>query len=190
LRRIIQLDTVLQHPLAANAPCPVLQYADDTLIILEASVPAAERLKKILDLFALATGLVINFTKSTMVPMHVSPGVVADMQAALGCRVEGFSQVYLFLPLSCDKLKLIHFSPLIAKIDKYLSGWCSLLLTAGGRIILLNAVLDALPAYAMGAMELPPTLLWAIDALRRAFLWNFEGKASGAKCLISWEQVC
>jgi hypothetical protein len=33
---------------------------------LEASVPAAERLKKILDLFALATGLVINFTKSTM----------------------------------------------------------------------------------------------------------------------------
>jgi hypothetical protein len=92
--------------------------------------------------------------------------------------------------LSCDKLKLIHFSPLIAKIDKYLSGWCSLLLKAGGRIILLNAVLDALPAYAMGAMGLPPALLRAIDALRRAFLWNFEGKASGAKCLISWEQVC
>jgi hypothetical protein len=39
-----------------------------------------------------------------------------------------------------------------------------------GRIILLNAVLDALPAYAMGAMEPPPALLRAIDALRRAFL--------------------
>jgi hypothetical protein len=70
--------------------------------------------------------------------------------------------------LSCDKLKLIHFSPLIAKIDKCLSGWCSPLLTDGGRIILLNAVLDALPTYAMGAMGLPPTLLRAIDALRRA----------------------
>jgi hypothetical protein len=79
LQRMIQLDTVLRHPLAANAPCPVLQYADDTLIILEASVPAAERLKKILDLFALATGLVINFTKSTMVPMHVSPEIITDM---------------------------------------------------------------------------------------------------------------
>jgi hypothetical protein len=53
-----------------------------------------------------------------------------------------------------------------------------------------HRLLYALPAYAMGAMELPPALLRAIDALRRAFLWNFEGKASGAKCLISWEQVC
>jgi hypothetical protein len=73
----------------------VLQYVDDTLIILEASVPAAECLKKIMDLFALATGLVINFKKSTMVMMHVSPEVVADMQAALGCHVEGFPRSIL-----------------------------------------------------------------------------------------------
>jgi hypothetical protein len=65
---------------------------------------------------------------------------------------------------------MIHFAPMIAKIDKYLAGWCALLLSSGGRIILLNAVLDALPAYAMGAVELPPRLLRAIDALRRAFL--------------------
>jgi hypothetical protein len=168
----------------------VLQYTDDTLIILEVSVPAAERLKKIHDLFALATGLVINFTKSTMVPMHVAPKIVSDMQAALGCRVEGFPQTYLGLLLSCDKLKQVHFSPLIVKNDKYLSRWCSLLLTTGGRIIFLNAVLDALPAYEMCAMGLPPALLRAIDALCHAFLWNFEGQVSGAKCLISWEQVC
>jgi hypothetical protein len=92
------------------------------------------------------------------------------MQAALGCRVEGFPQTYLGLPLTCDRLKLTHFAPLIDKIDRYLSGWRSLLLSPGGRIVLLNAVLDALPAYAMGAIELPPPLVQAIDALRRAFL--------------------
>jgi hypothetical protein len=85
---------------------------------------------------------------------------------------------------------MIHFQPLIAKVDKYLSGWCSLLLSAGGQIVLLNAVLDALPAYAMGTLELPPALLRAIDALRRAFLWNFDEKASGANCLVAWDKVC
>jgi hypothetical protein len=64
------------------------------------------------------------------------------------------------------------------------------LLSAGGRIILLNAVLDALPPYAMGDVGLPPALLRVIDAMRRAFLWNFEGKLSRDKCLVSWEQVC
>ena len=45
-----------------------------------------------------------------------------------------------------------------------------MLLSLGGRIVLLNAVLDALPAYAMGTLEIPPALLCGIDALRRAFL--------------------
>jgi hypothetical protein len=97
-----------------------------------------------LDQFALAAGLVINFTKSTMVPMHCDAVLVEDMQKALGCRVEGFPQTYLGLPLTCNKLKMAHFVPLIAKVDKYLFGWCSLLLSAGGWLVLLNAVLDAL----------------------------------------------
>jgi hypothetical protein len=155
LQRLFLQDDVVRHPLADDAPCPVLQYADDTLIIFRASVAAAARAKHILDQFALATGLVINFTKSTMVPMHCDADLIEDMQRALGCRVEGFPQTYLGLPLTCDKLKMIHFVPLIAKVDKYLSGWCSLVLSTGGRLVLLNAVLDALPAYAMGALALP-----------------------------------
>jgi mannosylglycoprotein endo-beta-mannosidase len=171
LQRMIQLEVSLQHPLVdGKAPCPVLQYADDTLVIFRADAAAASCLKRILDQFARATDLVINFSKSTMVPMHVGAEVVNEIQAVLGCRLEGFPQTYLGLPLTCDKLKLYHFAPLIASIDKYLSGWASLLLSSGGRITLLNAVLDALPAYAMGAIELPPALLRAIDALCRAFL--------------------
>jgi hypothetical protein len=68
---------------------------------------------------------------------------------------EGFPQVYLGLLLTAEKLKLEHFTPLIARVDKYLSGWAALLLSAGGRIVLLNAVLDALPTFAMGAVQLP-----------------------------------
>jgi hypothetical protein len=113
-----------------------------------------------------------------------------EIQAALGCRLEGFPQTYLGLPLSCHKLTLADFAPLIAKVDKYLSGWCAILLSSGGRVVLLNAVLDAIPTFSMAALELPPALLRAIEALRRAFLWNMTGTVSGAKCLMAWEAVC
>jgi hypothetical protein len=48
----------------------------------------------------------------------------------------------------------------------------------------VNAVLDSLPVYAMGAFELPEGVMDALDALRRAFLWAGEETVSGAQCLV------
>jgi hypothetical protein len=42
----------------------------------------------------------------------------------------------------------------------------------------------------MGAMELPAGLLEALDKLRRSFLWAPADRASGAKCLVTWDLVC
>jgi hypothetical protein len=54
---MIKQDDLLCHPLVDGMPCPVLQYVDDTLIILRAEPAAACRLKEILDMFSMATGL-------------------------------------------------------------------------------------------------------------------------------------
>lgn len=79
---------------------------------------------------------------------------------------------------------------MITKMDKYLAGWRARLLFPAGRLVLINAVLDALPTYAMAAMLLPPAVIKALDALRRSFLWNGAERATGAQCLITWERVC
>ncbi|KAK1602360.1 hypothetical protein QYE76_016401 [Lolium multiflorum] len=122
--------------------------------------------------------------------MHVPAPVLDAIKDVLQCKVEGFPKTYLGLPLSAEKLRLAAFAPLIAKVDKYLSGWRALLLSSRGRIVLLNAVLDALPSFAMGALELPPGVLAALDKLRRAFLWSGSDKVSGAQCLVAWDFVC
>ncbi|GJN24750.1 hypothetical protein PR202_gb12512 [Eleusine coracana subsp. coracana] len=57
------------------------------------------------------------------------------------------------------------------------------------RTVLVNSVLDSLPTYAMMALELPPGVTAAMDARRRGFLWSGEDKATGADCLIAWDQV-
>jgi hypothetical protein len=117
LQMVIKQDPALRHPLVDDLPPLVLQYADDTLVILRAEDGAAERLKRLLEDFAAATGLVINFSKSTLVPMNFDADQTRCAAATLGCVVEGFPQTYLGLPLSYDKLTLEAFAPLIAKAD-------------------------------------------------------------------------
>ncbi|XP_071678540.1 uncharacterized protein [Lolium perenne] len=42
----------------------------------------------------------------------------------------------------------------------------------------------------MGALELPPGVITALDRLRRSFLWAATDRVTGAKCLVAWEWVC
>ena len=68
----------LQHPIDPTLPCLVLQYADDTLILSKGDVASMVTLKRILDDFSAATGLTINFHKSTFVPMNVGDAFAVE----------------------------------------------------------------------------------------------------------------
>lgn len=70
LQQLIKADAGIKNLLTDGA-APVLQYADDTIILLRAKPESVRRLKQALDSFAASTGLVINFAKSTSTPMHV-----------------------------------------------------------------------------------------------------------------------
>ncbi|CAN6233698.1 unnamed protein product [Urochloa humidicola] len=190
LQQMVKQNGMIRHPVAEDMPCPVLQYADDTLIVLKADRHNLVQLRATLDLFAEFTGLKINYHKSTLVPMHVSPENVASLQQVLGCQLGGFPQTYLGLPLSSDKLRLSAFAPLIAKADRYLCGWQASLLNPMGRTVLVNTVLDSQLIHATSVMPLPQGVLDAFDKRRRAFLWSGEDTVSGAQCLVAWEMAC
>jgi hypothetical protein len=167
-----------------------LQYADDTLIICKASSQDVALIKRILDDFSSATGLEINYSKSTMVCIHVPPEDQVQLANVLGCRLENFPQTYLGLLLSTTKLNFDAFAPVISRVDRFLASWQASLLNYADRIILINAILSSLPTYAMAAMELPKGVFAAIDKRRRAFLWTGDDSCSGSKCLVSWDEVC
>lgn len=97
LQRLIRNCNGIQHPIQDDRPCEVLQYVDDTLIVLRGDLQATALLKQILDHFAAMTGLHINFAKSTLVPIHLDEQTTAACVHTLGCRREGFPQPYLGL---------------------------------------------------------------------------------------------
>jgi hypothetical protein len=187
---MIQAEHTILHLMTLGAPCPVLQYANDTLIVTKADAGLVARLKLVLDTFAEATGLKIYYGKSSVVPLHASPAELAHCIAIFQCKEESFPQSYLGLPLSPDKVKLAALMPTIGRADKHLVGWKASLLNTMGRAVLCDFILGNLLIYAMCAMELPKGALDLLDAKRRAFLWAGTDKASGAQCLIAWEKVC
>jgi hypothetical protein len=84
------LNGLLRHPVLEDQPCPVLQYADDTLIVIQGEVQQAEILKEILDDFANTPGLKINFAKSTFVPINLTLQEGEEIAEALNCEVASF----------------------------------------------------------------------------------------------------
>lgn len=79
--------------------------------------------------------------------MHVDDDLLPQLLQILQCQQAAFPQVYLGLPLSNTKLNLQAFAPLIAKVDRRLSGWQSTLLNKAGRAVLINSILDGMVTH-------------------------------------------
>ena len=179
-----------QHPICPTMPCPILQYADDTLIILKADETQLTALKSTLQAFSAATGLHINFEKSTFLPICIDSDSATSLAATFGCPVSSFPQPYLGLPLSTTKLCTTNFLPLIAASDKYLAGWRGHLLNEMGRSVLVSSVLASSSVYAMSSLLLFKGTADALVKIQRAFLWTGENSCRGGQCKVAWEDVC
>ena len=69
LNKAMRLNLIIS-PLQVNS-CPhfpIVQYADDTLVVMQADSRQLFCLKALLNTFATATGLKVNYGKSIMVP--------------------------------------------------------------------------------------------------------------------------
>jgi hypothetical protein len=174
----------LRHPVLEEQPCPVLQYADDTLIVLQGDIEQAKCLKQILDDFACTTGLKINLSKSTFGPINLT-----EQDDVLNCKVASFPQNYLGLPLSDSKLPREVFLPYISAVEKRISFSLDII-TSGGRLTLTKSVLSALPAYLMSCIKLPQWVINEIERLLRAFFWKGKSTIHGSDCLVAWDFVC
>jgi hypothetical protein len=72
--------------LACTSDFPILQYAYDTLIIMEGCPRQLFFLKSLLQSFATSTGLKVNYSKSMMVPIVDGPYNKDSTVKTLGSR--------------------------------------------------------------------------------------------------------
>jgi len=61
---------------------------------------------------------------------------------------------YLGLPISSSKINKSLWSPLIDRMQRRLSGWKGKLISFGGRITMINALVAAIPMYFLSSYSL------------------------------------
>ena len=78
---------LISAPLSAtkDKDFPIIQYADDTLMIMKADSRQLVCLKALLHTFAECTGLKVNYHKSMMIPINVSGEKLEHLAKTLGC---------------------------------------------------------------------------------------------------------
>jgi hypothetical protein len=127
-----------------------IQYANDTVIMVDGSDKSIINLKLILYCFEWLTGLKINFHKSEVFVFRVPQAEKERMANMLNCVLGELPLKYLGITISNNHLGMGAFSPICQKMLKRLDPWRGKHLTSGGRQILTNTCLSSIPLYCMG----------------------------------------
>lgn len=155
-------------------------------------MPADEQhvmhLKTLLHQLSHSTGLFVKFSKSTMVPINIDQHQGTHLANCFGCKTESLPFTYLGLPLGTTKPSVRDLLPVIARIDKRLSGVASLM-TYAGRLTYINYVLS-MPISAMCTFKVHRTILNHVNKSSRTFLWYGKDINKRGNCLAKWNMVC
>lgn len=132
---------------------------DDSLLLMKAEASNALEIERILKTYAACSGQVINTDKSAIMFSKNTPD--KDKQEVMGIlqlRRETRSEKYLGLPVFIGKSKSRVFEYLKEKVWKRIQGWKERMLSNAGKEILIKAVAQAIPIYAMACFDITKTL--------------------------------
>jgi len=166
-----------------------LQYADDTLCIGKATVGNLWTMKALLQGFEMASGLKINFSKSSLIRVNVPPEFMTMACDFLKCSEGAIPFKYLGLPVGASSRKMFAWDPLLNLLSRKLNMWGHRYISFGGRIVLLNSVLNSIPIFYLSFLKMPTKVWRRIVRVQREFLWG--GVEGGRKISwVKWKSVC
>ncbi|XP_071738779.1 uncharacterized protein [Rutidosis leptorrhynchoides] len=112
-----------------------LQYADDTIFFGEWSKRNAKHISKLLKCFEKISRLKVNFQKSKLYGVGVSPQEIEDMANYISCSSGTFPFTYLGLPIGVPSSHPSSWQPIVEKFDKRLSDWVDKSISFGDRTV-------------------------------------------------------
>lgn len=127
-----------------------LCFAYDTVLYCEASIEEATELLRILDMYAHASGQIINLDKSSMTFTSGTPPLVrTSINNLMGIPVVEKFEKHLGLPAMVGRSKREVFAFLKDRIWDRVRRWNDREFSMVGREVLIKSVLQAIPTYIM-----------------------------------------
>ena len=109
------------------------------------------------------------FSKST------KDDVKEEIKNVLGVNEIRSYERYLSLPSLVGRGKKASFNYIKERVWRKLQGWEGKLLSQAGIEVLIKAIAQTIPTYAMGCFKLPLSLCHEIEAMVKKFFWGQRG---------------
>lgn len=166
-----------------------LFFADDLVLFSSATISAAHTIDEVLGKFCNASGQKVSLAKSRVLfSPNVSSPICQDIVKILNIRETTNLGKYLGIPILASAVRARDFDYLIDKVSSKLSSWKSRLLSLPGRTLLIQIVIEAIPAYVMQCTALPLKVCDTLDGLNCNFLWGSTAEKRKLH-LVSWRKV-
>jgi hypothetical protein len=166
-----------------------LQYADDTMILIENDDTSINNLKFLLICFQLLSGLKINYHKSEVIVMGVSGQEQSRVANLLNCKEGEFPFRYLGFPISDKKLTIVELEPIVATVGSRVDPWQGRFLSSAAHLILIDTCLSSMPLHSMSLFLLPDGTHAGFDKHRCMIFWEGTGEKR-KQHWVNWHEVC
>ena len=157
---------------------------------MSADVLNAASLQQVLDTYCQNSGQLVSLAKSSV---FFSPNTSAvsrsEVCQQLHIDTEALSDKYLGLPAMVGADRSDCFKHFIERIKQRIQGWMEKQLSVGGKEILLKAVAQAIPVFAMSVFCLPKGICKEITDIIASFWWG-DDEENKKMHWYSWWKLC
>ena len=153
-----------------------LLFTDDSLLFCRATRDECRKIIDILETYEGELGQKVNKNKTAIFfSKSTDEATKQEIKATLGLQEIVHFEQYLGLPSLVGRRKKEGFNFIKEKVWRKLQGWEGKLLSQASREILIKAVIQAIPTYAMGCFKFPLSLCHEIETMIKKFWWAKGG---------------
>jgi hypothetical protein len=153
-------DHLLTNLVGITALQRISIYADDVVIFVRPVEQELRTIKQILAMFGEASGLQVNYSKTTATMIRGTEEDKSRTQEILGCQHANFPIRYLGLQLALRPLTRAEWQPLLDAVVHVLPAWQRGLIGRAGRLTLIKSVILARPIHHI-LVDKPPE--WLVE---------------------------
>ena len=164
-------------------------YADDVILFCHPSPEDTLAVKEILQLFGRASGLRVNFQKSTATLIRCDMDLAAPTLTNLACPIVDLPITYLGIPLTIRRPTAAQLQFLVDKTAGKLPTWKAHLMDKAGRLAFVKAILSAIPIHQLLVLGPPKRIIKLLEKIQRGFLWAARADANGGHCQVNWRRL-
>lgn len=125
----------------------LLQFTEDTVLVRQWTWNILWGIKAFLRGFKLASGLDINLSKSSLMGIHIVEPFMQASSCFSYCERGKVPFNFLGIPIEANHGNRILWNYVVKNLKSRLAVWKSRFLSIGGRITLINTVINSIPIY-------------------------------------------